>query len=270
MLEAFKRLLGGRNPLVALGRSGNSVAFAARFVTSDITFLTLPVPELPDHENIGEEEVLDHIKRAATELSRDVGVVPFMYTEGEGGILPIFTSQAAAERFAQKYVNATDRVTAFGAMTVAGKVLVAQMDGQVKVLLNAMGDDEYCLSALDVEELGGELADMVHGRGWTEWTRRTNEEYSTPRLRRASFGVGRKREEGGGGRWRLPTTGLSAFAKASARQAPVATHVMPFQGFLLDRCAMEEEDRSQRLRPLSGTTWVQTGNIGNRINRVHG
>jgi hypothetical protein len=153
MFGVFRKLFGMRDALVELGRSGNSRAFAARFAEADITFLTLPVPDSPDQENIGEKEVLDHIRKAAMALSEDVAVVPFMYTSGEGGILPIFTGLAAAERFGQKYVNETNRVTAFGAMTVSGKVLVAQMDGQVKVLLNAMSDDEYCLSVRDIEEL---------------------------------------------------------------------------------------------------------------------
>lgn len=153
MFGSIKKLFTGSESLVALGKSGKSVNFAERFSSAEIMFLTLPIPNSVDPSSMSQDELLQLMEKAANQISTDKSVVPFTYNDSSARTLPIFTNQKAAEHFAGKYATEINRVLPFGLMTVAGRTLTPGFNSNMRVLLNAKSDAEYCLSSLDIDEL---------------------------------------------------------------------------------------------------------------------
>ncbi len=153
MLGIIRSLLRRRDPLIELGRSGDSAAFARSFAEASLIFLSLPIPDSLDPVSMTSDQLLELTEKAAKTVSEEAEIIPFTYREGAGEVFPIFTSEKAVNAFGQKYVLEVNRVFPFGFYTVAGRTLIPYLGQGPRAILNARNDVEYPLSDADIEAL---------------------------------------------------------------------------------------------------------------------
>lgn len=113
MFDRIKKLFGNGAFLTALGSSGDSPSFAARFVSSEVMVLSLPVNESLDSATMSADEFLHLTEKVLKEMSEEKPVSPFTYASEMGHVLPIFTGQKAADHFVGRYSAEINRVVPF-------------------------------------------------------------------------------------------------------------------------------------------------------------
>lgn len=149
MFGLFKKLIG-TSSLCEIGRSGDMTDFARRFASSEITVLSLPLPESIDQSSLNRDQLLELIEKAAKEVAQQTSVTPFTYLDGDDTLLPVFTDIKAAEIFLSKYVSELNRAIPFGAFSIQGAVLSKFISDDTNVVLNAKNDLEFRFSAKDL------------------------------------------------------------------------------------------------------------------------
>jgi hypothetical protein len=154
MLKLFGGLFTPGDPLIALARSGDFRTFARSFLSSQVFVVSSPVarslaPAEVTAEALSEE--VDEAPRAATDAS---GIDAFTYGPAGEEVLPVFSSEAAAQAFVQAYVELANRVIPFITASLEGAGLVPLLAGRrIGVVLNPLTENEYELPRELVAEL---------------------------------------------------------------------------------------------------------------------
>jgi len=148
----FKNLFGSKD-LSEIGKSGNSSKFADQFLRSDITLLSLPIPDSIDPANLTQDELLSLVKKAAKEISTQEQVNLFTYQEGNLYITPFFTDQPAVQAFAGYFAKKVRRVIPFEVISMRGASLAKYLSSETVMVLNPGSSSEYRLSEDDMASI---------------------------------------------------------------------------------------------------------------------
>jgi hypothetical protein len=150
MLGFIKNIFGNADALIEAGKSGKSQEFVSLFLTSELTLLSLPVAESLDATNLTEKELLDLVENAAQQVSQQTEVNLFTFEDGTTTVLPVFTSDKAAQKFVEQYVSQVQKIIPFQVLGLKGETLLNFLSEDAKVVLNPKNPSEYRLTKKDI------------------------------------------------------------------------------------------------------------------------
>jgi hypothetical protein len=145
MFQTLKRFLK-REPTI---ESTSPEAFARWFLNSSIHVLCLPIED-EITAGLSQEELLAHIKKAASALSEMQEAKPFTIARDGNEVLALFTSQKTAETFATEYVRESGRFVPFGILGSSGRQLIAQIGPPRSVVLDPASPTEHWITAPEI------------------------------------------------------------------------------------------------------------------------
>lgn len=152
MLKFIKNLFGG-DLLSEAGRSGDSEKLARLFLNSDITLLSIPVAQSLDPTVMTQDELLGLVESAAKKVSEETTADLFTYQDANGILLPIFTTETAAQKFVTEYVSEVKKIIPFLVMVMSGEVLLDYLSEDTELILNPKNPSEYKFSKKDLAAL---------------------------------------------------------------------------------------------------------------------
>ncbi len=144
MSRLFGNLFKPGDPLIALARSGDFRTFAQSFRSSELFVVSSPVARSLDSSHLTADDLREQLEQAARTAADESGFSAFTYgPEGEE-VLPVFSTEAAAEAFVKGYVQLVHRVIPMIIASLEGATLVPLFAGKrLGVVLNPLTDEEY-------------------------------------------------------------------------------------------------------------------------------
>jgi len=145
MIKFIKSIFGNADALAEAGKSGRFQEFVRLFLVSELTLLSLPVSSSLDPENATEQEILELVENAAQRSSAQTGASLFTFQEGSMTVLPVFTSEKAAQKFVEQYASQVHRIIPFEVLGLKGETLLSFLSEDVRIILNPKNQSEYRL-----------------------------------------------------------------------------------------------------------------------------
>ena len=153
-MKLFGNLFTPEDPLIALARSGDFRTFAESFLSSEVFVVSRPIERSLDPERMTAEELAEITEEAARAAGEESGLSAFTYGPEGDEVLPVFSTEAAAQAFVEAYVRLANRVIPFITASLEGAALVPLLAGRrIGVVLNPLSDEEYELPRELVSEL---------------------------------------------------------------------------------------------------------------------
>jgi SseB protein N-terminal domain len=149
----FIKKIYSTNALTEIGKSGDARMFAKQFANSEITLLSLPIPDSIDADNLSQDKLLALVENAALEMSHQTSVDLFTFSEEGSSILPVFTDNLAAENFVRYYVAEKKLIIPFQVFTMQGATFANYISAHTIIIINPKNDSEYRLSKSDLDSI---------------------------------------------------------------------------------------------------------------------
>lgn len=147
----IRRLLGFKSRLEKFNRLEEPVRFAEEFGRTEVHVLQLPIPGGFDPTGLTDEEFADkllaQLDEAAGAVANGVSLELFSFARGSSRAVPLFSTEKAAQRFAQSYVTEANRVLPLAVGEGPVAAVVAQLGAGTTLVVDPGTSGEWDLSA---------------------------------------------------------------------------------------------------------------------------
>ena len=159
MFDFLNSLRDRLDPLVRLGRSGNTARFiaalfeAAQLYVVSMSAFSLDLSEAPPDAPDTGDKLAALMEAAAKESSSDEPMKPYTLDHGEVECLPLFSNPRAAESFIKTVVMQQGRIVPFQILCGTAADFLPSVAAYDRVILNPGTAASYEFSPADIDAL---------------------------------------------------------------------------------------------------------------------